>query len=357
MSLTRLTIDDLRCIERAELELHPRLNLFVGLNGSGKTSLLEAVYCLGRGRSFRSRRLATLVRKGAECLRVVAETRWQGQAVTLGLEARPGETRLRARGSAVASAAALAEFHRPQVIDPDIHKLLEEGPGRRRRYLDWGVFHVEPLFLATWQRYHRAIKQRNAVLRARGSDPILRAWEEEVSVAGEALTAQRLDYLNRLEPVLREVGERLLGAAITLDYGRGWSGKGTLAEALRADEERDRRFGVTHSGPHRADITTRVDGVLARDRVSRGQQKMLAAALVLAQLKAQGAGQGVGDVLLLDDPAAELDARHLARLLDLVADLPAQLWVTSLTAQVPGLAAEGAMFHVEHGSISPAATA
>ncbi|MFZ8886165.1 MAG: DNA replication/repair protein RecF [Steroidobacteraceae bacterium] len=357
VSLTRLTIDDLRCIQRAELELHPRLNLFVGANGSGKTSLLEAVYCLGRGRSFRSRRLATLVRKGADCMRVVGEAHWQGQTVTLGLEARAGETRLKARGATAASAAALAEYHRPQVIDPDIHKLLEEGPGRRRRYLDWGVFHVEPLFLATWQRYHRAIKQRNAVLRARGADPLLRAWEEEVTVAGEALSLQRLEYLGRLEPVLREVGERLLGAAITLDYTRGWASKGTLAEALRADEDRDRRFGITHSGPHRADITTRVDGVAARDRVSRGQQKMLAAALVLAQLKAQGEGHGAGDVLLLDDPAAELDAHHLGRLLELVADLPAQLWVTSLAGQVPGLAAEGAMFHVEHGRIRPTATA
>jgi len=356
VSLTRLTIDDLRCIRRTELELHPRLNVFVGANGSGKTSVLEAAYCLGRGRSFRSRRLTTLIRKGAECLRIVGETRRQGQTITLGLEARAGEIRLKARGATVASAAALAEYHRPQVIDPEIHKLLEEGPGRRRRYLDWGVFHVEPLFLATWQRYHRAIKQRNAVLRARGADTMLRAWEEEVSSAGEALSMQRLNYLSRLEPVLREVGAQLLGAAITLDYGRGWSGKGSLAEALRADEERDRRFGVTHSGPHRADITTRVDGVPARDRVSRGQQKMLAAALVLGQLKAQGEGTGSGEVLLLDDPAAELDAHHLARLLELVADLPAQLWVTSLTGQIPGLAVEGALFHVEQGSVSLTAT-
>lgn len=170
MPLTRLTIQDLRCIGAAELELHPRLNLFVGPNGSGKTSLLEAVYCLGRGRSFRTRRLATLIRKGSECLRVVGEARQTTDLVTLGLEARAGETRLRARGAAAASAATLAEYHRPQVIDPDIHKLLEEGPGRRRRYLDWGVFHVEPRFLETWQRYHRALKQRNAALRGRGSD-------------------------------------------------------------------------------------------------------------------------------------------------------------------------------------------
>ena len=357
MSLTHLTIHDLRCIQAAELELHPRLNLFVGANGSGKTSLLEAVYCLGRGRSFRTRRLATLIRKGAESLRVVGETRQHGQSIVLGLEARSGETRMRVRGVAASSAAALAEYHRPQVIDPDIHKLLEEGPGRRRRYLDWGVFHVEPLFLETWQRYHRAIKQRNAVLRTRGAQPLLRAWEEEVAVAGEALTTQRIEYLSRLAPVLKEVGVRLLGLPVTLDYSRGWSGKGPLVEAIRADEERDRKVGMTHSGPHRADITTRVDGAAARDRVSRGQQKMLAAALVLAQLQAQGGAEGQGDVLLLDDPAAELDGDHLARLLEWVSALPVQLWVTSLHPTVPGLTPDGALFHVEQGRIIPTANA
>lgn len=355
MSLARLTIHEFRCIQTAELELHPRLNLFVGANGSGKTSLLEAVYCLGRGRSFRTRRLATLIRKGAESLRVVGETQRHTHTVVLGLEARSGETRMKVRGVAVASAAALAEYHRPQVIDPDIHKLLEEGPGRRRRYLDWGVFHVEPVFLETWQRYHRAIKQRNAVLRARGAQPLLRAWEEEVAVAGEVLTAQRVEYLSRLTPVLAEVGECLLGLPVSLAYHRGWTGNGPLVEALRADEERDRKFGITHSGPHRADITTRVGGVAARDRVSRGQQKMLAAALVLAQLKAQGGAEGEGDVLLLDDPAAELDGHHLARLLELVSDLPVQLWVTSLHPTVPGLAPDGALFHVEQGRIIPTA--
>ncbi len=353
MSLTWLQVEQFRCLERVELELDRSFNFFVGGNASGKTSVLEAVYFLGRGRSFRTRRLETLVRHGERAFVIVGKAGPQGEPLTLGVRGGRGGTEIRVGGRAADSAAELAEHFPPQVIDPEVHKLLEEGPGRRRRFLDWGVFHVEPLFLATWQRYHRALRQRNAALKQGLDEAAAGVWVKELVEAGEALDRQRAAYVTRLAKPLARVGERLLGASVGLVYHRGWSEELTLEEAMGRDSDRDRRLGATQHGPHRGDVTVKVGGLAAKDRVSRGQQKLLAAGLTLAQAIVQEESQAGRSALLLDDPAAELDRDNLARLLECVRELPVQLLVTSLTEEVPGLPVNGRRFHVEQGHVRP----
>jgi DNA replication and repair protein RecF len=354
MTLARLEIDEFRCLERVRLDLDPRYNLFVGPNASGKTSLLEAVFFLGRGRSFRTRRLERLVRQGKDAFRIVGWVERGGRQTVLGVGGDRRSTEIRIGGEAAASAGELASHFPPQIIDPEIHKLLEEGPHRRRRFLDFGVFHVEQTFLDTWQRYHRALRQRNAALKP-GADPsAARAWDPELTAAGTRLDEIRRRYLAILEPMLASFGNRLLGLPVALAYHAGWAADEPLSEALARSADRDRRYGITHVGPHRADVTARVDGHIARERVSRGQQKLLAAALTLAQLAVQeDSAPGTG-ALLLDDPAAELDAANLGRLLEVVRELKVQLFVTALSPGLPGLGQPGALFHVEHGRIEPA---
>ena len=351
MTLARIEIDEFRCLERVRLSLDPRYNLFVGPNASGKTSLLEAVFFLGRGRSFRTRRLDRLVRQGAEAFRIVGWVEGTGRPTVLGVGGDRRATEIRIGGSAAASAGELASHFPPQIIDPEIHKLLEEGPHRRRRFLDWGVFHVEHGFLDTWQRYHRALRQRNAALKPGGDPGAIQAWEPELVAAGARLDEVRRAYLDVLAPTLADYGRRLLGLPVALAYHAGWAAGESLPEALAKSAERDRRHGITHVGPHRADVTARVDGHVARERVSRGQQKLLAAALTLAQLAVQESRAPGTGALLLDDPAAELDAPNLARLLELVRELEVQLFVTALRPDLPGLGTPGMLFHVEQGRI------
>jgi DNA replication and repair protein RecF len=171
--------------------------------------------------------------------------------------------------------------------------------------------------------------------------------------AGETLGRQRRAYLERLEGPVARVGERLLGLHTSLAYHRGWPEDLGLEESLRRDRPRDRRYRATQHGPHRADIVVRIEGHAARDRVSRGQQKLLAAGLTLAQLEVQETDRPGRSALLLDDPAAELDPGNLERLLACVRELPVQLLVTSLRGDVPGLPAGGRRFHVEHGEVLP----
>jgi DNA replication and repair protein RecF len=354
MPLTWLQVEQFRCLERVELDLDPHFNLFVGANASGKTSLLEALFFLGRGRSFRTRRLDHLIRQGQKAFMVVGKSEEAGGLAMLGIRGSRDGTEIRIAGRAAQTAAELAEHFPPQVIDPEIHKLLEEGPGRRRRFLDWGVFHVEQAFLPTWQRYHKALRQRNAALKQELADVSVRVWDHELAEAGEALARQRRAYLERLQGPLAGMGERLLETEATLVYHQGWPEERGLLESLERDLARDRRYRATQHGPHRADIVVRVGGHAARDRVSRGQQKLLAAGLTLAQLEVQEADRPGRSALLLDDPAAELDAANLSRLLACVRDLPVQLLVTSLRADVAGLPEAGGLFHVEQGRVRPA---
>lgn len=352
MPLGSFHAERFRCLTTIELDLDPKANLFIGPNASGKTSLLEAAFFLSRGRSFRSRRREALIAHGSDSFTLAAQAISGPTVVPLGVRASRSDTEWRISGAPASGIADLAEVFPAQVIDPEVHKLLEEGPARRRRYLDWGVFHVEHTFLGNWRRYHQALRQRNAALKDEADDEALAVWEIELAATGEMLGGARDLYLERIAAPLARIGQSLLGQPIALVHHRGWNIEQPLLNALGRDRARDRRYRATQLGPHRSDISVQVGDRPAKDRVSRGQQKLVAAALMLAQLEIQEAERPGRSALLLDDPAAELDSDNLARLMALVRDVPAQLWVTSLKPEIEDFVPAGRVFHVKQGKIS-----
>jgi DNA replication and repair protein RecF len=352
MPLGSFHAERFRCLADVELELDPGANLFIGPNASGKTSLLEAAFFLSRGRSFRSRRRDALIAHGEESFLLTGQAMGPVGPVALGVRGSRKGTEWHMGGAPAAGIADLAEQFPAQIIDPEVHKLLEEGPGRRRRYLDWGVFHVEHGFLPNWRRYHQALRQRNAALKQEASDDELAGWDQELASSGEILAKQREAYLARLAGPLASIGTALLDAPISLHHQRGWDPEQSLLLALGNDRRRDRRYKATQLGPHRGDVVVQVAGRVAKDHVSRGQQKLVAAGLMLAQLQVQEQEKPGRSALLLDDPAAELDGENLARLMALVRGVPAQLWVTSLKPEISGLLGDSRMFHVKQGAIT-----
>lgn len=355
MILSELTVHNFRCIEQAELSLHPGRNLIWGANGSGKTSLLEAMFLLGRGRSFRTRNSERLIRQGQGRLVVFGRTNAAGtddgrltHAVGVEVDRRDG-TRARVDAAAVASLADLSRVFAVQVIDPEIHKLIEEGGRRRRRWLDWAVFHVEPRFADWWVRYGRAVRQRNASLRERSAGT--RAWDVEVSTLGERISEARRALVVQLQPYWEQVVAGLDCPKGELHYFRGWGAQHSLAEALDASRSRDEARGLTHAGPHRADVLIRAGGRVAREVLSRGQQKLMAVALTLAQLRLLKAVSGTTPTLLLDDPAAELDSAHLAHFVREIAGLDCQLIITALQSETAAFGVPDRVFHVEQGRV------
>src|ERR1700730_13966461 len=351
MSLIELTVEDLRCLQRAELALDPRRNLIWGSNGSGKTSLLEAVFLLGRGRSFRTRNSERLIRYGQPKLTVFGRTGGiPAQAVGVQV-ARTGGTTARINGATAGSLTELSQAFPVQVIDPGVHKLVEEGGFRRRRWMDWAVFHVEPGFADLWLRYTRAVKQRNAALRHQPAQAS--AWDPEVARLGELIAASRRNMLEGLQPLWRQSVSALSSLEVELHYSRGWSQDVPLAQSLTDSRVRDESKGLTHSGPHRADVLIRLAGRPAREVLSRGQQKLVAIAMTLAQIQLLQERTSLAPTLLLDDPAAELDGPHLLLFIEEVSRLNCQLVLTSLHPQSDLFGRPERVFHVEHGRVGP----
>lgn len=348
MALEKLVIKNFRCLESVEFEPHPEGNVIIGENASGKTSLLEALFFVGRGRSFRPTQTDGLIRDESSAFQLIATVGHKGRSLVLGIEVAKDSRTIRIGGKPAKSLGELAEYLPVQVIDPDVHKLVEDGPGGRRQFLDFGVFHVEHSFLDTWRRYQRALKQRNKALK---TDPkVASAWDPELIQAGEALDTLRRAYVDALFPVARDWVRFFLDGELELKYRSGWAGDRSLADALEHSHQRDRDFGATLVGPHRADLELRVQERAARGRVSRGQQKLLASALLLAQLELMESRRGPG-VLLLDDPAAELDGERLSRLLARVQGLGSQCFITGLSLDDLVEFKSGSVFHVEQGNL------
>ena len=352
MSLCEITVSNLRCIEHAELRLTPGLTLIHGANGSGKTSVLEAMFVLGRGRSFRTRNSTRLIRLGQAHMRVTGQVAGSRDAtVRLGVEVTRAETAARIAGQPALTLAALSHAFAVQVIDPGVHRLVEEGGYRRRRWLDWAVFHVEPQFVDLWIRYTRVLKQRNAALKTQS--PTVSVWDNDLVKTGEAITAARQRLMDRLQPYWQTAVKSLSGLEVELQYLRGWSQERTLAEALIESRPGDELRRQTQAGPHRADVAVRLHGRAAREVLSRGQQKLVAVAMTVAQLRLLQHVLQITPTLLLDDPAAELDGERLQRFIDEVTRLRCQLVVTSLHPESRLFGAPESTFHIDAGRVQP----
>ena len=353
--IRRFTAKNFRCLENIDVSLSPDFNLIYGSNASGKTSILEALAYLGRGKSFRGAPTTSLVRHGEQEFVLFGETENGARHQRVGVRNSREGLEIRVDGRSDVGAAGLAEALPLQVIDPEVHNLVAGGPEQRRRFLDWVGFHVEPEHLFNWRQFRRALKQRNAALKGQAGQAAIRSWDAEFVELGMKLDESRRKALDAAGVALLEHGAKLLGTELGFEYQQGWNSARTLAEALEEGLARDRQQGVTQSGPHRADLKVTYDERQARKLVSRGQQKLLASAMVLAAAETAQTALERPLLLLLDDPAAELDGEALGRLLEAVRSLGCQVVATSLDRGALELPPSTRLFHVEHGVLRPAA--
>lgn len=355
MSIKRFTAQGFRCLRNIEFEPDPNYTLIYGGNASGKTSLLEALAYLGRGKSFRGSPPTNLIQHGEQEFVLFGQVKSAGRVVGVGVRNSRRGLEVRVDGDGSGGSAALAAALPLQVIDPDVHNLVSGGPDERRRFLDWLAFHVEPDYLALWRQFRRALKQRNAALKSGAKRETLTAWDKEFCGLGERLDTARQAVLSAALETLREHGSGLLGADIDFRYAHGWGLEKSLREALEDHFERDCVLGTTQVGPHRADLRLIYDERQARRLVSRGQQKLLASGMIIAATEIAQAVLERPLLLLLDDPAAELDRDSLGRLMARVAGLGSQVIATSLERDESLFPAAPRVFHVEQGELRAAA--
>ncbi|MES0874973.1 DNA replication/repair protein RecF [Sinimarinibacterium thermocellulolyticum] len=352
MRLLQLRAENYRLFHELSLQPRCRLSFVFGANAAGKTSLLEAIYTLSRGKSFRGSAQAELAGSVGRHWRVTGRVATNEDAPThhLGVQWQDGMTRLRLDGRE-ATSLDLLDALIVQILEPGMHRMLQDGPTYRRSFLDWGVFHVEPSFLPTWRRYRRALRQRNQVLRQTGSDRQLAVWEPELAASGERLTELRRQHIDALGPAVAARLARLFDEGPwQFELQPGWPQGLTLAEALVRGRDQDRRHGATQMGPHRAEVRIRVNDRGIKHRISRGQQKLLIAAMLLAQSEAVAEAAGRYPILLVDDFGAELAERYQTALLKELQHYPGQVIATAFERSgVLRHIDDASMFHVERG--------
>lgn len=355
MALTLLEVSNLRIVKHALVHPGDGLNVIVGPNGSGKSSLLEGIHMLGMGRSFRPGPVGQPIRRGETSLNV--RGCWcteDGGQIALGVERGPEHRRIRVNGNTCDSAGSLAQVLPLQAVLPDTRYLFLHSARFRRGVLDWGLFHVERTFYEAWMRYQRALRQRNAALRAAQPLATLEPWEQTLAEAGEHIEGLRARYLEPWGMLAMQYSEILMsGMQLRLEWRRGWPEAQSLADTLSRDRERDCREGYTRAGIHRADLQVHLQGAPLRECASLGQQMLAVLALRLAQVELLMQTSGRRCLLMLDDVVNQLDRDRRASLLARVAQLGVQTFVTA--TEIGGLETTGSpnrrVFHVEQGRV------
>lgn len=361
MHLTYLEVLGFRNVSRADVDLSSGINLLVGENGAGKTAILEAVYLLARGRSFRTTQSKQLIRNGDDELVVRADVDIGQMVHRLARgKSRGGETKAKIDGESAHKQSRFAELLPLQTLLPGIADLVLDGPSIRREFVDWGLFHVEHQYLEISRRYRKALSQRSAWLReghdgAFDKDP----WAQDIAKRGAQINHRRKGFVASLDQQTRRIFAAL-GAELEVQlvyHGVGDTEDAAVAMAQLAESyERDLRHGTTHIGPHRNDVDIAVNGANAKSTVSRGQAKLVASAIVLAYCAELSQQSNVLPVLLLDDFGAELDCGHRERFFLELERIGCQVIAT--TTDEPkylvgdALASRARVFHVEQGAIS-----
>lgn len=350
MSLARIEVDAFRNLRKVDLTLDSRLNFIWGANASGKTSLLEAIHLLARGRGYTKARPDDLIQRGRDAFRLGAGIRIAKGEAWLGMERSLRQTRVRFDGCAVSSLSEIAWLLPVHVINTESQRLFTEGPQERRSVLDWGVFHVEHGYRIPWRRYQRALRQRNRAIRL-GDQYLARAWEPDMIAAAESVDASRRHYLQALLPYWQEfVKQWLPHQDLHWSLRSGWLANCTPHETLERTRAQEMERGHTLYGPHRADLRFLLGDVTASAHLSRSQQKLVVIALRLAQARLAAIRGPQRPLILIDDLAAELDAERREYVMSALPRLDAQLLVTMLARDelvLPGVIAR--MFHVEQG--------
>ena len=330
--LQRLSCRDFRNFERLDLDL-PRDGLaIIGDNGQGKTNLLESIYYLQVLRSVRGTRDPDLVRFGAKGFHIAAHSSIDGsdhaRNLSVGFETSGKRKKVTSDGGVVARLSDAFGALPSVMFSPRDIQLIAGAPSERRRFLDLVLALTSRRYLTALQLYRAALARRNAALRdasRTGDESSVAVWEPAMAEYGAVLVRERVAWVNeraeefsRLSVAIGESCESKM--AYSSPIARSDDPFAALGEALARQRKHDIRRGMTHSGPHRDDLSLVLDARDLRQFGSAGQQRTAAIALRILEGATIRAARGVAPVMLLDDPFAELDLRRSARILGLLRD-------------------------------------
>ncbi|TCP96582.1 DNA replication and repair protein RecF [Cricetibacter osteomyelitidis] len=333
MAISRLLIENFRNLKAVDLEFDHGFNFLMGNNGSGKTSLLEAIFYLGHGRSFKSAVSNRIISYDEPHFTLHGKIQEQQHHWSVGLQKhRQGNTIVKINGEDGNKIADLAHLLPMQIITPEGLTLLNGGPSYRRAFLDWGLFHHQTGFHSAWSNLHRLLKQRNSALQQTTHYAPLKIWDVELAKLAHQVTEWRANYAEALRPEIEQTCRLFLPELeISVSFHQGWEKNTEYADLLAVHFERDKTMGYTASGPQRADFRFKANGLPVEDVLSRGQLKLLMCALRLAQGEHLMLEKQRHCIFLIDDFASELDQTKRSLLAERLQQSGSQVFVTAIT--------------------------
>lgn len=356
MSIQKLDIYHVRNLAQTTLYPAAKINLIFGHNASGKSSILEAIHLLGRANSFRSTSVKNVINFAHNELVVSGKILFTNAHVsTLGIQHDGKNLQIRIDQETRHSRSDLAYSLPIQLIHPKSYQLLDAGPQLRREFLDWGVFNQHPDFLDNWRHFKKALNHRNALLKIR-SIKELNVWDHELQQYGTIVAAYRKIYLSELTPFFICIAQQFLEMeSLEIKLIQGWTNDSLLIDQLAEDLDKDLRYGFTHSGPHRSDFQLLIESRKVKDFVSRGQLKLLMLSLKLAQVKHLLETGFKSVCILIDDAVSELDLNSRTKLLQFLASMDVQVFLTATEknefGKLNGIG-EYKIFNVQDGVVS-----
>ncbi len=355
MSLTKLDIYSLRNIQQESINPIAGINFFYGENGSGKSSIIEAIYILGRANSFRSKSIKSIINFSKDELIVSAKKQEpNGLISNIGVLLNDKKIRCHINHQLTKRRSELAYTLPIQIIHPKSFELLDSGPQIRREFLDWGVFHDNENFLLIFSKFKTALIQRNALLKSKKIQ-LIDVWNKELIYYGTIVNQYREVYIQKIKPIFLNILKYFFQIEnIDLKLLPGWDTSLELENILVSNLEKDLRYGFTQNGPHRGDFQISMDDRLVKDVVSRGQLKLFVISLKLAQMQLLLNEKINKGCFLIDDFSAELDVENREKLLLYLSNMNCQVFITATEISEFGNLSKinnYKMFHVEHGTI------
>jgi len=350
MSISQLSLTDFRNLQSTTLDFHPSLNLISGDNGSGKTSLLEAIYILCQAHSFRTHQLKKAIQHDKNSFLLFGRF----SDYKAGLSKSDKKLEIRIDGKDIKRRSLLVSKSPVNIVNADSLNLISGSPRERRQYIDWCLFHVEQTYAENWVNFRHALKQRNQLLKSRRDLKLLDYWNDYLIQPSLVLQELRQSSCERITRFLdEEMSSLLADIPVSLQYQQGWDEDLSLQQSLEKNRERDIRSGFTTSGIHRDNLQILAHGRPASEVLSRGQLKRLSLALLVASLRVVKSEGSRPIILLIDDLHSEMDERSLQKVYGELLDIDLQLFITNIEKAVPKFlkGKDFKMFHVEHGMI------
>lgn len=352
MAISQLSLTDFRNLKSTTLDLDRRFNLVSGDNGSGKTSLLEAIYVLCQAQSFRTHQLKQCIAHDKAGFLLFG--RFEGYKA--GVARHKDKLEIRINGETIRRRSELVKRSPINIVNADSFVLIDGAPARRRAFLDWCLFHVEPDYAEYWGLFQHALKQRNRLLKSRQDLKLLDYWDLQLVSPSNELARMREDYTAKLQVLIKQQFQALLvDIPLSIEYRPGWKKGETQEQCLERQREQDIRLGFTGSGIHRDDLELKTQGRKVGEVLSRGQSKRVCLVLLLAVLKIVNEASQSPVILLIDDLHSELDSMAQNLVYKMLLEMNVQLFISNIEQHIPEAfaAKEFKMFHVEHGTIKP----